>query len=164
MDVALWGRRNMRAARRSAHRCLASSSRASCCPGSMRQGREGGGCAFCRTQKGAAPTSLRSRSTCAPVVVSFQRTPHWSLVHQAEPAAMVVGTPCPPISGLTFVKGEPIAPGSPGQGVVVLELWAPWCGPCIQSIPVGCWGCAAWRRRARPCAAVPATSCPARTH
>lgn len=50
---------------------------------------------------------------------------------------MVVGTKCPVIDGLKFLKGSPIVPGKHENVVLVLEFWATWCGPCVQSIPVG---------------------------
>ncbi|MFN8853907.1 MAG: TlpA family protein disulfide reductase, partial [Armatimonadota bacterium] len=43
------------------------------------------------------------------------------------------GEPAPPLRVAEFVKGKAVTDLS--KGVFVIEFWATWCSPCIQSMP-----------------------------
>lgn len=54
--------------------------------------------------------------------------------HRASPAATVSGTVAPPFS-LARLDGTPVTSRSLEGKVVLLDLWASWCAPCIKGMP-----------------------------
>ena len=46
--------------------------------------------------------------------------------------ALDIGDPAPSLMGTTWLKAGPV---NPAKGIAVIEFWATWCAPCLESIP-----------------------------
>lgn len=53
---------------------------------------------------------------------------------KSQPPSISLGDIAPPLRGIEWIKGGPIQSFEKGK-VYVLEFWAPWCIPCVASIP-----------------------------
>jgi thiol-disulfide isomerase/thioredoxin len=87
---------------------------------------------------GAAPAPRTSQPSAqvapAPPRVAPPKPPV-PPVAPVAPRKLSVGDPAPPLEGLRWLKGEPVAAWQPGTTYVV-EFWAPWCPWCREVLPL----------------------------
>ena len=71
---------------------------------------------------------------CAGVLAVLALSPSPSPVARAPGPKLGVGDPAPPFPEVEWLTADRPTPFEPGK-VTVLDVWATWCGPCIQAMP-----------------------------
>ncbi len=71
-----------------------------------------------------------------PRAFQFEQPKEFQPVEELTPPGMaLLGKPIPEFS-VVDLQGQPITPASLAKKVAVVELWATWCEPCRQTLPL----------------------------
>jgi thiol-disulfide isomerase/thioredoxin len=82
------------------------------------------------------PKSFLKIATSVTITCSSLTTSFTLAQETTEPSITLnTGSLAPAFEGIDWIQGEPIQSLDEKGKVYMLELWATWCGPCIQIIP-----------------------------